>query len=214
MVYRTTRREGALQAVVRTLSGQVQLRNGHMRPARVLQPPAVSGGGAWKLETAVDMWYSVLLGCFHRSSISLGVKNLRRLLSSGVPTPAPSSEPKPKAAPRRPEYPSMCVYCGAYAVTVVVVNGGAIPVCARHMGDPEGEGIDPDAPEGGTLPPIPDLPVTGPVERGPGGPPVLPPADGLFLPDMGPPEPGDAPRIHRAIRRRPRGGAPAAPPRR
>src|SRR5436309_3039514 len=40
---------------------------------------------------------------------------------------------------------SRCVYCGALAVTVAVLNGGAIPVCARHAANPEGDaGTDPE----------------------------------------------------------------------
>lgn len=95
-----------------------------------------------------------------------------------------------------------CVYCGAYAVTVVLLNGGAIPVCARHAANPEGDdGLAPAFPNLDSLVPIPRLPLPDKEAR-PGGPPVLPPADGLLLPEEGPAADPFAARTHRAIRRR------------
>jgi hypothetical protein len=104
-----------------------------------------------------------------------------------------------------------CVYCGAYAVTVVVVNGGAIPVCVRHAANPEGDdGLAPAFPILDTLAPIPYLALPNPDARR-SGPPVLPPADGLLLPEEGPAAEPLAARTHRAIRRRSRAPGTAAP---
>src|SRR5207248_7983306 len=85
-----------------------------------------------------------------------------------------------------------CAYCGRPAVTSRVVNGGAIPVCPRHAWGDDEELPEPAAPAGIAASAHPAYSAALPLmarrgrraRRHPASsthPPVLPPADGLYL---------------------------------